>query len=140
MGTIKLNELKKQYEFVCNAYAKAFAKKHDYQFDSWVEVGTIACFGDYFVDFHDIKHDIDNDIPKEKFLEYYDAILDYSSLNNEKEMIMNELIDNKLRPFPNYKHWLKGAPRPTQEEMDRLRKAVHEAKTILEKEIEHGEN
>lgn len=134
--------MKVQYNHVCNAYAKAFAKKHDYQFDGWVadEAGTVACFGDYFFDFKDIKFDIDNEVPKEKFLEYYDASLDYSFLNIEREMIMEELIDNKLRPFPNYKNWLKGAPRPTQEEMDRLRKAVHKAKTILEKEIEHDKN
>lgn len=132
--------MKEKYIHVCNAYAKAFAKKHDYQFDSWVEVGTVACFGDYFIDFKDIKFDIDNDIPKEKFLEYYDASLEHSYLIIERELIMNELIDNKLQPFPNYKNWLKGATRPTQEELDKLRKAVHKAKNILEKEIKHGEN
>lgn len=132
--------MKEQYIHVCNAYAKAFEKKHDYQFDSWVEVGTVACFGDYFIDFKDIKFDIDNDIPKEKFWEYYDASLEHSYLIIERELIMEELIDNKLRPFPNYNNWLKGAPRPTQEEFDRLRKAVHKAKTISQKEIEHDKN
>ena len=112
-----------------------FAKKHDYQFDGWVadEVGTVACFGDYFFDFTDIKYDIDNEVPKEKFLEYYDASLDYSFLNIERQMIMEELTDNKLQPFPNYGNWLKGAPRSTQEELDRLRKAVHKAKKNFSK-------
>src|SRR5574344_1184048 len=100
--------MKEQYIHACNAYAKAFAKKHDYHFDGWVEVGTVACFGDYFFDFTDIKFDIDNNIPKEKFWEYYDANLDYSYLIIERELIMNELIDNKLLPFPNYGNWLKG--------------------------------
>ena len=67
-------ELKQRYELACIEYIKIFEKKHDLQFDSWVGslVGGIAHLSDYFVNFDDIRHDIDTQQPKEHFKNWYD--------------------------------------------------------------------
>jgi len=35
MGTTKLKELKKQYEFVCNEYVTKFCNKQGMDFEGW---------------------------------------------------------------------------------------------------------
>jgi len=60
-------------------YVKLFEKKHDIYFEFWVAdlTGTIACFSnEYYIDFNDIRFDLENEIDKKQFLEWYDVSLD----------------------------------------------------------------
>lgn len=71
-----IKELKKKFGECCNEYLLKFCKKHGFDPDDayWVadDPGTIVSIGDYCFDFQDIKHDIDNNVPKGKMIEYYD--------------------------------------------------------------------
>ena len=46
--TMKLNQLKKQYEIVVSEYIQKFCNKQELDFEYWVgnDIGGIACFGD----------------------------------------------------------------------------------------------
>lgn len=125
--------MKQQFETICNRYIKAFEQKHDYYFDYWVadQVGTIACFGDYFIDFEQIRYDIDNDVPRGKFIEFYDAQLDWAMIRNEVETLIDQLKEYRNKPYPNYHHWLKGCPTPTEEELNELKASVERSKKLL---------
>ena len=72
---METKDLRKKYEEACNAYLTKFIKKHDYQLEPypWVgdEVGGVACIGDMFVGFNDIRYDIDHDVPEEYFDKWY---------------------------------------------------------------------
>lgn len=72
--------MREAYNKAVTAYRKAFEKKHGLEFDEWVcdEVGTVGCFncGMFYIDFNDLKTDIDLGAPKGKFIEWYDFTLD----------------------------------------------------------------
>lgn len=74
-------KLKSDYEKACNAYLKAFCKKHGYDYEdaarSWVggDVGGITECADYIVRMDDIITDIDRDAPEDEFVKYYDYCL-----------------------------------------------------------------
>ncbi len=72
-----MKELKKYYNLTAELYIKAFEEKHELQFEFWVadDIGTIANFNDYYIDYEVIRHDIDNNIKKGKFLEWYDLVV-----------------------------------------------------------------
>lgn len=86
--------MKKEFEKIVKKYILAFEKKHNIIFDNWVgnNIGEIAFFGDYFINFDDIRFDIDNDIKKEKFFEWYDLTLDSAT---------------EGKPLINYKNYCK---------------------------------
>lgn len=66
-------QLQKNYEKSCNAYVKEFCKKHDVEFEYWVDsVGGVAMINDYFFNFSDIVWDINSGQPKELIFEWYD--------------------------------------------------------------------
>lgn len=97
----------------CNAY------KMPYERDSWVggDVGTIACVGDYFFDFHDvIKFCVFNSLDDwNELMEWYD----YTLWANE----YNQVI-------PNFESWHKGCPRidkNAQEHLSELKKQFENA-------------
>lgn len=96
--------LKMLYNGVVEDYCVAFCKKHDFEYenDAWVggAVGTIISIADYFIDFQDIKYDIDNDIDKSVFFQWHDYAYDMAFLGAKQI---------------NYPSWVKGAPRRTQE-------------------------
>jgi len=81
--------MKEEYNKAVIAYLKAFEKKQELIFEGWVnnEIGTIAEFnhGSYYIDFQDIKFDIDNNIKVGKFFDYYDLRLD--NYNKDKQQI-----------------------------------------------------
>lgn len=90
--------LQLKFESITQQYVEAFLRKHgffeeengEYVEYDWVvgEVGGILCLADYFINYDDIRRDIDNCIPKTEFLEWY-----YFCLEG----------DTKI----NYKNWLK---------------------------------
>jgi hypothetical protein len=84
--------LKNAYNKVCNAYCKAFELKHDVTFDYWVggDVGEMCCFNEeYFVNFHELRYDIDNDVPSELFMKYHYESIDNPEINiNYKSFVL----------------------------------------------------
>ena len=96
-----MTQLWENYKKACNDYLQAFCQKHDFDFNGvdtgWVadKPGTIVEIGDYFVSIEDIIVDIEQNIPEEKFLEYYDW-----SLNDGCNW--------------NYETWLRGGPIPLE--------------------------
>ena len=88
-------KLKLRYEKVINEYLQLFCKKHELDFNDidWIrnEVGSIFSTGDYYLDFLDIKFDIDNDIDSSKFFAWYDIALD---------------LGMKDKPIINYQNFL----------------------------------
>jgi len=72
-------QLKQQYESVCNEYIKRFCKKQELQFEYWIadDVGGIGCFGDtFFFNFHDIVWDINSKQPKGLIIEWHDGCVE----------------------------------------------------------------
>lgn len=116
--------LKKQWEDVCNEYARIFCTKHSYRFDPdmWVanDPGSIIEVCDMFVGIDEIRYDVDNNIPEEYFAEWYWKGLEVYELTGKKYM--------------NYPSFCKGAPDEwTQERLEKIREAH---KRIEEKEKE----
>ena len=88
--TIKLQELKKQYNFVCNEYIQKFINKQQIDFDGWIsdDVGGIASFCcQYFFNLSDIIFDINTKQPKGLILEWQSDDVDYNLLREHKEQI-----------------------------------------------------
>ena len=91
--TVKLQELKKQYEFACNEYVQKFSNKHQIEFDGWGvdEVGGIALFcSQYSFNFLDILFDVNTKQPKHQILKWQ---------NETVEAYMS----NKINKCINYK-------------------------------------
>lgn len=113
-------KIKKEYSEICKEYVSLFAKKHsleniDDSSDFWVgdNVGGIATLGDLFVNFDDIRYDIDNDVPKEKFLKWYSRDQELYSLSLK---------------YMNYSTFCKGAPEPyTNEDIEKIQEAKERA-------------
>lgn len=84
MKTLKLTELKKQYEFICNQYVTKFCNKQDMYSEGWVgnHVGTIAYCHDFFFDFQDIVLDVNSKQPKGTIVNWY-----YDNLESEGKHI-----------------------------------------------------
>lgn len=82
--------LKTDYEKIANEYLKLFVDKQGYEFMYWIadEVGSIACFVDeYFINFSDIKYDIDNDIEKGLIFKWHDDNVNYNMNRKDKKNI-----------------------------------------------------
>ena len=90
--------------------------------DCWVadDAGTTACIGDMFVDFNDIRYDIDNDVPEPKFEEWYWTSLERAELGIK---------------YMNYESFCKGAPDPvppeSMNEILTLRKKLNDIRMQL---------
>lgn len=113
-----MTNLKETYEITCNTYVHNFTVKHEYSFDGWVadRVGEVAVMGDYYVDFRDIKYDIDNDIDADEYVKYYDYCLEVDMLN---------------LTAPNYESWCKGCPRIPQEVLDKIQGLRRELNELI---------
>lgn len=125
---------KEYFEKGCNEYLRLFCEKHELDFgeakSSWVanEVGGVVCVGDYFIGMETIITDIEMDAPEKEFDEWYYYNIDAHEFNF---------------PTPNFKSWLLGCPRASEETFAKLRelkaslqKAVYEEKKRLKNEIE----
>ena len=125
-----MSKLRDKYNNACNAYLKAFCKKHDFDYedvkDGWVagDVGDVCLCGDFFVSLSDMIIDIEEDAAKDEYFKYYDYSLE-----------CHEYGISSI----NYKSWLSGCPRLSEEQRKSLRAAknrVELAKKELEKCIE----
>jgi hypothetical protein len=74
-----INELKTQYENVCNEYIKKFCKKQEMEFEGWVgdSVGGVACCNDFFFNFQDIVWDINSKQVKGTIVNWYYENLEF---------------------------------------------------------------
>ena len=116
-----MTPLGENYVKACNDYLQAFCQKHDFNYpkpcERWVadEVGEIALIDDYFVSMRDIITDIEEDVPEEKFLQYYDWCLEDGHNWN-------------------YKTWLRGG-KPKPIDFD-IKSKIKEFKKYLKEEVE----
>ena len=95
--TIKLQQLNKQYEFVCNEWVQKFCNKQDIEFDGWVgeEVGGIASFCcQYFFNLSEIIFDLKTKQPKHLILTWQSDEVDFN-MDKDSE-------NQKYITYPNY--------------------------------------
>lgn len=73
-----MTKLQKDFNAAVEAYVKAFERKHKIKFEHWPGdyIGTVACMGDYFFNFKDMRYDIDNKLPEPMIFEWSDAEID----------------------------------------------------------------
>ena len=108
--------LKEQYADICYQYLQAFNAKHELEMNDydlktcWIggEVGGIADINDMYINFDDIRYDIDNKISVGKIFEWY-----WNSV---------ERAELKVK-YMNYPSYCKGAPDPiTPEDLEDIKK------------------
>lgn len=104
----------KNYENAVNAIITAFKEKQDLDTYGgyWIgnQIGEVYDFGDMTFDFRDILIDLKEDAPKGEIFKWGEYMTRIWSINNMAGSIL--LKDN------NYRSWLKGCPRLTEEELD----------------------
>ena len=81
--------MKKRFEQLVQEYILAFCLKHDIDFDYWIggDIGGIASFqnGEVYLNFDDIRFDIDTNQPNELIIcHYWDSIDNYPKEINFK--------------------------------------------------------
>jgi len=103
--------LKKEYENAANKYVDALLSM--YEMDSfygyWIadDVGGVYAYGDtFFFNFDDIRYLVDNEIPLDVFDEWQDYCIEAFELGISQ---------------PNLQAWVKGCPRASKEEIERIR-------------------
>lgn len=76
-------------------YIHIFEAKQDMFFEYWAgdDVGAVACFGDLYYDFQDIRYDLENEIEKDLIIEWHDYTL-------------NQHYKDPDAPIINYKNWI----------------------------------
>lgn len=117
------------YNLGCTEYLRLFCEKHEFDYedakDAWVgnEVGGVACVGDYFVDMVTIITDIEMNAPEHEFIEWHDYCLEA----HEFGLVV-----------PNFKSWIKGCPRTSEETIGRLRKLRQDLNDCVKKEKENN--
>ena len=136
---IKINQintmeksLKEQYDELANAYAQKFCEiygfeDYDTHMSIWVadDPGEIACIGDYYIGYNEIRYCVDNQIGWETFDSWYHYRLDCG------------MIDHDIST-PNLDSWVKGCPRMSEEDLEELRKSklrMHQAEEEFEKSL-----
>ena len=78
-----MNKLRKAYNEARDNYAKAFCKKQElileFEFDGgyayWIGE-TILSVNDYYINLEDLMYDVDNNVKKGFFFEWYDYSLE----------------------------------------------------------------
>lgn len=86
----KLQDLNKQYEFICNEIIIKFCKKQKIDFDGWVgnEIGGVASFScQYYFNFSDIILDLNTKQPKWKILDWQSEDIEYNLFNKQPQHI-----------------------------------------------------
>ena len=122
----KTYEIKRRYENAVHEYAAAFCRRHGWVYspDDWVggRIGEVLEVCDMFVDFRDIRTDVDREAPENAFDEWYWYELELHELGCTKHV--------------NYEHFLMGCPLPySEEDLEKIHEAhrrVEEAKAMLE--------
>ena len=105
----------KIYEDAINEIIKAFKEKQglDTYEGYWIgnQIGEVYDFGDTMTsDFRDILTDLKEDAPKDEIFKWRDYMMRIWSINN--------MAGGVLLKENNYRSWLKGCPRLTEEELN----------------------
>lgn len=117
----ELQSLQYDFRVAVSAYVNAFCKKHGwrYEADGWVsgDVGGVILIGDRYIDFDDIRTDIDNEFEKDAFVEWYDYSQRCAELRCPKRI--------------NYKSFAMGAPLPySKDVLDNIAKMQMEIEKL----------
>ena len=67
------SKLRDDYEDACYNYIAEFGQISEFDFGGWIgyNVGGIALFGAYAIDFLNIVYIVDNDVPVDTFVNWY---------------------------------------------------------------------
>lgn len=114
-----MNNLISDYEKSVNAIVDAFKKKQGYTSNDdgyWIgdQVGEIYDFGIvYTFDFHDILTDLKESAEPGEIFKWREYMLKIWEINN--------IVGHNLLDEINYRSWLKGCPRLSDEELDKAK-------------------
>lgn len=117
-----MKTLKERFDAIANEYVKSFCKM--YGFDAldayWIgsDVGGILDLEDYTFNFDDIRYCVDNKVKWSCLIKWYDYNMD----------------NGKVR-YINLNSWVKGCPKPSNKELERLKKEMEEGRNKLMEEI-----
>ena len=106
--------LSDRYMQLANEYLAVFCAKHGFNYgeakDCWVanNVGDVCFVGDFCVSYDDMRTDIDMEAPVSEYSKYYAYSLEAADLGLKS---------------PNYRNWLRGAPRLSAKRLKSLREA-----------------
>ena len=108
-------ELIKNYENAVNAIIEEFKKKQEIKSNEgyWIgnQIGEVYDFGDTMTfDFHDILIDLKENAPKEEIFKWRNYMLRIWQINN--------MAGGVLLQEANYRSWLKGCTRLSEEELN----------------------
>lgn len=118
-----MNTLQEEFKDLCFKYLYEFNKKHELEMTErelkscWIanEVGGIADLNDMYINFDDIRYDIDNDIPGDKIFDWYWNSVEHAEMGVK---------------YMNFESYCKGAPDPVPpsefEHIKELRKKLIE--------------
>ena len=125
--------LKERYEQVANDYVKELCRRFDPDYDGYMPDwicdkvgGTLDDLWGYYINFDDVRLIIDENIPFDDFIKWYDYCLECHAISPDITT-------------PNLRSWIKGCPRMRQEELDHLKelhRKVEFARQALEQAIE----
>lgn len=104
-------QLKSQWKEICDEYLQEFCDRHEYDIADafWVgnDAGGIVGICDMYIDMDNIRYDVDNQVPIDKFEKWYTANLDLAML--------------QINGCPTYPNYCMGAPMPyTGEQIQEL--------------------
>lgn len=93
---LTLKQLSAAYEAICEEYAKRLCIQFEIDQDYWWiadRIGEALMFGDYCLDFDNVKLLVDNAVPFDTFAEWWDASV---------------LSDDKYKASVSLRVWLEG--------------------------------
>ena len=86
-----MKTLKEKADKLAMKYIKAFEKKYEVYFEFAVADNyfDVLNFGDYYVNFTDIKYCIDNNVSSESFFNWYEDNLEFNFLKESERIYIN---------------------------------------------------
>lgn len=119
-----LVELREKFESICNYYVSLFCQKHDLSYVNadWVGDavgGTICIAGEHFIDFRDVRYDIDNDVPVGQYEAWDDYCDTIGDIELRYELLFAPDRGQGLLRHINYESWVAGAPRYSEEDLQK---------------------
>ena len=86
-----MKTLKEKADKLAMKYIKEFEKKYEVYFEFAVADNyfDVLNFGDYYVNFTDIKYCIDNNVSSESFFNWYEDNLEFNFLKESERIYIN---------------------------------------------------